>query len=272
MFLPVLFLITTTSAGRPVNLDDWRGEAIELRVMANVITSLHIDNGKVVQDDVVCGNPGSLVFKPTRDNSQMNIAPRPGAKIGFRTNCNFALDNGISVPVWISIVDKQPDTLVEMHVAANGKAVGSPTAEIDERVYTAVEEYKAKSRLLLATQASESAVSRSLNNRTIQDGIVLALHNHVRLGSVAVVRFSVENRSRSAWPAGEVKIQWYVPGNDPKPLDVSYYFRSPVIESGEEVFCALVTNFYDMPENARFTIQVFEKNGARHPRIDGIKL
>jgi hypothetical protein len=125
---------------------------------------------------------------------------------------------------------------------------------------------------LIAEDAATSVISKTLHGRAVFDDIIISVEHHLKIGPLGIVRFSIDNQSRTAWPAGDVKISWYVSGHDPETLKSASACKEPIIDRGHEVACAVVFKMYSLPSEAKFVIQIFEKNGTRHPKLDGVRL
>jgi hypothetical protein len=248
-------------------------QPVVFRVTQNVITAVHF-NYPVVAEDVLCGNTTSVKVLANRDNTQLNFTALAQAKAGFRTNCNVPFANGLSFPMWIDVVDKGADTFADITMALKPSADQKPKqSQADQDVISnAIEDYKLKADTVLAEEAASSVISKSLRDKAEFDDILISAEHHVKIGPLGIVRFSIDNQSRTAWPSGDVKIAWYLSGHDPEKLKSSSACKDPIVDRGQQTACAVVFKMYSLPADAKFVIQIFEKNGTRHPKLDGLRL
>lgn len=250
---------------------------ITLRVAANAVTSVRF-NRSIDKDRIICGDNQSFIVAPQGDN-QLNIK---GGTDDLRasTNCNLQTTAGTPVLLRLVITDKsKADAFIEAEFTGNDSANLSEAEfakryqrVIDDKVFAAVEECERKAAQGLVSLAADGIVFRRVSERAVVGDVILVVREFVKLGSRGVLRFSIDNQSRDAWPAGSVKLMFSASGQEPLSLDVKTFFKAPVADRGEEIFGAIVFDMYQLPESARFSLQALEKNGSRHPQVTNIRL
>lgn len=256
--------------------DDNRQKTLELHVAAGVVTSVHFP-AKVIVPDVVCGNPAAFVIKPTLSDTQLNFGPQPSVGKGFTTNCNVTLVSGLTVTLSLT-ASAQPDTFVDVVVALSAPPPPAPIkpavdeAALEERVFKVERACQDNEAQSLVDKAAQAIVTRQVNKRAMHDFIILAILEHVKIGSRGLIRFSVENQTRVPWAAGDVRLSFYVPGRDPKVIETKAGFTRPITNTSEETFGAVSFEMIDLPADAQFSLEVVERNGSRHPKVDGFRL
>lgn len=251
--------------------------SITLRVAPNAVTSVRF-NRSLDKERIICGDNQSFIVQVQGDN-QLNIkGGTEDAKAS--TNCNLQTTAGVPVFLRLLITDRnKADTFIEAEFSGNdsGNMSEAEFAKryqrvIDDKVFAAVEECERKAAHGLVSLAADGIVFRRISERAVVGDVILVVREFVKLGSRGVLRFSVDNQSRDSWPAGAVKLIFAASGQEPLALDVKTFFKQPVADRGEEVFGAIVFEMYQLPENARFSLQVLEKNGSRHPQVTNIRL
>lgn len=261
---------------RKIALTD-SSRTITLRVAPNAVTSVRF-NRSLDKERIVCGDNQNFIVAAQGDN-QLNIkggTEDPKAS----TNCNLQTTAGVPVLLRLIITDRnKADAFIEAEFAGNdaGNLSEAEFAKryqriIDDKVFAAVEECERKAAQGLVSLAADGIVFRRVSERAVVGDVILVVREFVKLGSRGVLRFSVDNQSRDAWPAGTVKLLFSASGQEPLALDVKTFFKQPVADRGDEVFGAVVFDMYQLPENARFSLQVLEKNGSRHPQVTNIRL
>lgn len=279
--LLILTLLTSADVkpapARLYKIDDiTRGKTLDLRVAPGVVTSVHFP-AMVLVDDVVCGNPSAFVIKPTLSNTQLNFGPQPSVGKSFATNCNVPLSTGLTVTIGIT-ASAQPDTFIDVIVELKTPPPPPPTkpvvdeSAIEERVFKVERACQAEEAQSLVDKAAQAIVMRHINERAIHDFIILAVLDHVKIGSRGIIRFSVENQTRVPWAAGDVRVSFYVPGRDSKIVETKAGFTKPIVGTAEETFGAVSFEMIDLPADAKFSLEVVERNGSRHPKVDGFRL
>ncbi|MCC6812307.1 MAG: DUF2381 family protein [Deltaproteobacteria bacterium] len=262
---------------RNYKIDDAsRGKTLELRVATGVVTSVHFPS-PVLVEDVVCGNPGAFVIKPTLANTQLNFGPQPSVGKSFATNCNVPLSTGLTVTIGI-IASATPDTFVDVLVELKTPPTPAPVkttideSAVEERVFKVEKQCQDEHEQVLVDKAAQAIVMRHINERAIHDFVILAVLDHVKIGSRGLLRFSVENHTRVPWAAGAVRVSFYVPGKDVKVIETKAGFTKPIAGVAEEIFGAVSFEMIDLPADAKFSLEVLERNGSRHPKVDGFRL
>ena len=250
---------------------------IDVHIAQNFITGLRF-NHQVVVGEVLCGNTAIVRVVPTRENTQLNFTALQQTPKDFVTNCNVSFTNGLNVTLSVAVT-KQADSFIDviLQLAPGPSSLPKQTQRLDEevvaeRVTEAVNACKADSAETIVRQAAEAIVTKRIHERAVTDNVVLAVLDHVKIGSQGLIRFSIENRSRTQWPAGVVKVFFYVAGKEPRLLASIAAYRAPIIGMNEEVSAAVSFDMFDLPESAKFVLQAFERNGGRHPRVEGFRL
>lgn len=256
--------------------DNSRGKTLELGVAVGVVTSVHFPTAVLVED-VVCGNSAAFVTKPTLSNTQLNFAPQGSLAKNFTTNCNVPLNSGLTVTIGLS-ASNQPDTFVDVAVDLKSPPPPPPVkpkvdeSAIEERVFKVERACQEEEAQTLVDKAAQAVVMRHVNQRAIHDFIILSVLDHVKIGSRGLIRFSVENQTRVPFAAGDVRVSFYVPGRDPKLVETKAGFTKPIVGTAEETFGAVSFEMIDLPADAKFVLEVMERNGSRHPKVDGFRL
>ncbi len=192
-----------------------RGKTLEVQVAVGVVTSIHFP-AQVLVEDVVCGNPNAFVIKPTLSNTQLNFGPQPTVAKNFTTNCNVPLATGLTITMNLS-VSGTPDTFIDVAVDLKTQPnplVGKPKideAAVEDRIYKVEAECRGEAEQQLVEKAAQAIVMRHIDKKAIHDNIILAVLDHVKLGSRGIIRFSVENHTRVPWAAGDVRVSFSRP-------------------------------------------------------------
>ncbi|MCC6805795.1 MAG: DUF2381 family protein [Deltaproteobacteria bacterium] len=270
----------TPEAVRKVQItNDNRAKHIQVNVGPNRITSVRLSrpfNPKTL----FCGDTSRFVVQPL-DESQITIKG-VSADIGKDTNCNLLTQTAIPVALTLVMVEpKKADAFVDLVFALPDL----PTSEVDlsrrmqqletaadERVVAAVRECKDKNELALVQRAADAIVARHIDERAIHADVILTVKDFVKVGNRGIIRFELDNQSREAFSAGEVKLEFSASGKTPVTVETIVHYKQPVIDRNESTFGALSFDMYQLSEGAKFTLQVMEKSGARHPKVTGLRL
>jgi len=268
--------LDVTPAIRKIQLTEEK-RTILVHTAPNAVTSLRF-NRSLDKDKIVCGDNKNFIVEQRGDN-QLNVKAATD-DVHASTNCNLYTTNGIPVLLVLNVTDKmRADAFIEAEFTG-AESANLTDAEfnsryqriIDDRVFAAVEECKNKSTQSLAAQAADAIISRRLNERAVVGDVILAIHDIVKIGSRGIIRFSIDNQSRDQWAAGTVKLMFVASGQEPLAVDAISFFKHPSADRGEEIFGAVTFDMYQVPDTAKFTIQVLERNGSRNPQVSGVRL
>ena len=239
-------------------------EPIPLRLSTTTSTTIKLN--RPVGKGISLGMADDFLLEVL--DAQINLKAKT-AKVGLATNLNIPTKTGEFVSFDVSTVDpKKADVFVSIEFAGPAPAV----AKADEAAGPCSSECEEKMARSYLSGAADVLAVRSLGDRAVNWDVIFKVLTFVKIGNRGFVRFEIENRSRDTWVAGEVKLSFSVPGREAKDVEATHFFKQTVVERGATTSGAIGFDMYDLPENARFRIQAFEKNGTRHPEVTGVRL
>jgi Protein of unknown function (DUF2381) len=251
------YVINQTNRAKPINV----------RVAPGFVSVIRFDS-PIETRDIACGESSVLTFKTSREDMQLNLSASASASTRApKTNCQIPLANGLTVTLVVA-VSSTPDYSLEI-------ATDIPQADLPRQAIRRADsanDDQCDATLGMVRAAAESITTKRIDVRGVERDVVLVVREHVKLGSVAIVRFSVHNRSRNNWMPIDVRVEMELPGQKAQPLDSTFSFRAPTASPNEEIFGAVAFSAADVPAETNFSLQVMEKGGARHPRVTRFSL
>ena len=226
--------------------NDNRTKNIQVFIGPNRITSVRLSR-TYNQKTLFCGDTQRFVVQPL-DENQINIKGVSN-DIGKDTNCTLLTQTAIPVALNLVVVDaKKADAFVDIVFALPDL----PTSEVDlsrriqqletiaeERGVNAVRECKDKNEAALVQRAADAIVARHIDERAIHNDVILTVKDFVKLGSRGIIRFELDNQSREAFSAGEVKLEFSTSGKPPTTVETIVHYKQPVIDRNENTFGAI---------------------------------
>lgn len=242
---------------------------IALAVGAGTTTSIKL-NRPIAAGTLSLGQPDSFFMEVNEAQSQINLKAKP-SKTGVSTNLNVPTKTGefVAFELTTTADSKKADIFVSVNFEG---AAPAPTRIEPKAGEECTRDCELKGEASLLKGAADVLSYRHIDERGIHGDIILKVIAFVKIGERGFIRFEVENRSRDTWVAGEAKLSFAVPGREPTSVDVNHAFKQLVVERGESTPGAVSFDMYDLPANARFRLQAFEKNGTRHPEVAGVRL
>jgi len=283
--LPVLLVILSMSVSVPSSIrkieitNETKGKPIQINIASNRITSVRF-NRVFDAKTLFCGDTHRFLIDPIGD-AQINFKGAT-SELGLDTNCTMLTKTGTPVVLNLVLKDShKADAFVDVIFATNDL----PATELEltrrlqqveetakEQLAAVEKECQDKEDNNLTKQVAEAIVSRHIDARAIASDVILTVKDFVKIGQRGLIRIMLDNQSRDSYAAGLVKLSFSIAGKDAVRRDVNVYYQQPVIDRNERTFGAISFNMVDLPENARFTLQVIESNGSRNPQVTGLRL
>ncbi|MCC6811252.1 MAG: DUF2381 family protein [Deltaproteobacteria bacterium] len=272
LLLSVLVIVAAPSAEdagrvRTISVDaKTTREPIPLRLSTTTSTTIKLN--RPVAKGISIGMADDFLLEVLDGQSQINVKAKT-SKVGLTTNLNVPTKTGEFVSFDVSTVEaKKADVFLSIEFVGPAPSV----TKAEETMGPCSSECEEKMARSYLSGAADVLAVRSLGDRAVNWDVIFKVLTFVKIGNRGFIRFEIENRSRDTWVAGEVKLSFAVSGRDAKDVEVNHFFKQAVIERGATTSGAIGFDMYDLPENARFRIQAFEKNGTRHPEVTGVRL
>lgn len=236
-------------------------------VSPNIVTSI-LFSSPIDLESVIIGDTNRFDTLPFGEQ-QLNIKALTN-EISYETNMYVRAKNGQVMSFWLIIADKSkanPVVKVQLEsdvLNGNGK---TPVTADENSCREALD----KATLALLKNATEGISYKHVDQRAVFDEIVLKVLDFNKIGNRGIIRFAVENRSRYAWTAGEVRLSVSDGRKEAETIDVSQYFNTPAINTDEELYGAIIFFLRDLSTQARFNLQVFERKGSRNPEVSKLR-
>lgn len=239
----------------------------KILVSPNIVTSI-LFSSPIDLESVIIGDTNRFDTLPFGDQ-QLNVKALTN-EMGYETNMYVRAKNGQVMSFWLAIADKSKANPVikvqlESDVLGNGAKSAMPADE------NACREALDKATLALLKNAAEGISYKHVDKRAVFDEVILKVLDFNKIGNRGILRFAVENRSRYAWSAGEVRLSVADGRKEAETIDASQYFNMPTINTDEELFGAMIFYLRDLSTQAKFTLQVFERKGSRNPEVSGLR-
>ena len=244
-----------------------RGTPIVLHVAPNTITSVRFSKPIDIHS-VKFGDPSRFGGSPQQD-IQIDLRALSD-KYGYTSNLNVVTQTGEGLSFELVIVEpKHADVFVSVALELSDDAEDKHSC--DSRIFAAKQDAQAKAELELLHDVIKGVTYRRLDERAVTYGVILRVIDFIKLGNKGLMHFSIDNQSRDGWASGSIKLTFSVNGQKPNVIDTAAIFAESVVSRGDEVSGSLSFDMFDVPANATFSVQAFEKNGARSPEVAGVR-
>lgn len=252
-----LLLVTmwVASAGvRVVPVNAQTPQKIVVNVSPNITTTVRFTQPVDVKS-LTIGDPDRF---DSEANSPLQVNLKAlSRKYGYSSNMNLmSVGNEALVFELRTVVPEEADNVVTVELPAHA----APPVPCNEQTEAAVKAVSQTEEQQLLRELADSLRVAHLDSRTVKADIILQILDTVHAGARAWVRFAVQNRSRTRWQAGELKLEMVSEGRVAA-LPVHFFLPQTPLAPEETVFGALAVPL----GNAKTIVhmRVEEKNGAR---------
>lgn len=246
-----------------------------VRISKGIKTSIYLTL-PINPKHIALGDDKAIAIEFKSEN-QINLEALTD-KIGYSTNLNIVTQQGHTIIFNLITTEKKSAEKFVQVVFNKGEMTTLPSntkEAIDTKVICEqiVEESQKQSETKLLNAMIRSVSLKEVDKRDIDDageGVILKVYKLLKIGDTAYVVFAIHNRTRVSWIPSDFKV-WIANDKIVKEVQSQSQFKKASLGVDEEDYGIATFMLYDIPSKAKFSFQATEKNGTRHPKVDGVR-